>query len=196
MRDIEVCLQSQRDKLYRMGFRGQVSRSTLADANANRSFLIYQDFGLHLIARARRLYQHEPFSLDLKHVVLALDSTTIDLCLSVFPWAHFRTTKAAVKAHTLLDLRGSIPTFVALTSAKVHDVLALDWIPLEPGSILTIYGQSANVVKTQIWIAILPVDRYRQEGMALTRAEPPHFIVHFGSQSVRAKAYKTYVVVV
>jgi transposase len=92
---------------------------------------------MHLIDRTRRLYRDEPFALDLDQTVFALDSTTIDLCLSVFPWAHFRKTKAAVKAHTLLDLRGSIPSFVALTPGNVHDVMALDWIPLEPGSILT-----------------------------------------------------------
>ena len=137
LRDIEACLHSHRDKLYRIGFRGKVSRSTLADANGKRSFLIYQDFGMHLIERARRLYRDDSFVLELDQAVFALDSTTIDLCLSVFPWAHFRKTKAAVKAHTLLDLRGSIPSFVTLTPAKVHDVIALDWIPLEPGSILT-----------------------------------------------------------
>ena len=137
LRDIEACLHSHCDKLYRMGFRGKVSRSTLSDANNNRSFLIYQDFGMHLIDQARHLYREEPFTLDLNQAVFALDSTTIDLCLSVFPWAHFRKTKAGIKAHTLLDLRGSIPSFIALTPAKAHDVLALDWIPLEPGSILT-----------------------------------------------------------
>ena len=137
LRDIEACLHSHCDKLYRMGFRGKVSRSTLSDANNNRSFLIYQDFGMHLIDQARHLYKEDPFTLDLDQAVFALDSTTIDLCLSVFPWAHFRKTKAGIKAHTLLDLRGSIPSFIALTPAKVHDVLALDWIPLEPGSILT-----------------------------------------------------------
>jgi hypothetical protein len=137
LRDIEACLRSHRDKLYRMGFRGKISRSTLSDANNNRSFLIYQDFGMYLIGQARHLYREDPFTLDLDQAVFALDSTTIDLCLSVFPWAHFRKTKAGIKAHTLLDLRGSIPSFIALTPAKAHDVLALDWIPLEPGSILT-----------------------------------------------------------
>ena len=137
LRDIEACLHSHRDKLYAMGFRGKVSRSTLADANRTRSYLIYQDFGLHLIDRARRHYRNDAFALDLDQAVFALDSTTIDLCLSLFPWAHFRKTKAAVKAHTLLDLRGAIPSFVALTTGKVHDVVALDWIPLEPGSFLT-----------------------------------------------------------
>ncbi|HEC28787.1 MAG TPA: IS4 family transposase [Gammaproteobacteria bacterium] len=137
LRDIEACLHSHREKLYRIGFRGKISRSTLSDANRKRNFLIYQDFGLHLISRARNLYRDEPFALDLDQAVFALDSTTIDLCLSVFPWAHFRKTKAAIKAHTLLDLRGSIPSFISLTTGKVHDVMALDWIPLAPGSILT-----------------------------------------------------------
>jgi hypothetical protein len=137
LRDIEACLHSHRDKLYQIGFRSKVSRSTLADANRKRSFLIYQDFGLYLIERARRLYRNDSFALELDQTIFALDSTTIDLCLSVFPWAHFRKTKAAIKAHTLLDLHGSIPSFVALTPANVHDVIALDWIPLEPGSIIT-----------------------------------------------------------
>jgi hypothetical protein len=137
LRDIEACLHSHRDKLYQIGFRSKVSRSTLADANRKRSFLIYQDFGLYLIERARRLYRNDSFALELDQTIFALDSTSIDLCLSVFPWAHFRKTKAAIKAHTLLDLHGSIPSFVALTPANVHDVIALDWIPLEPGSIIT-----------------------------------------------------------
>ena len=137
LRDIEACLHSHGEKLYQMGFRGKVTRSTLSDANARRDFRIFQDFGLHLIDQARQLHSGDAFALDLDQAVFALDSTTIDLCLSVFPWAHFRKTKAAVKAHTLLDLRGSIPSFVALTTGKIHDVRALDWIPLEAGSILT-----------------------------------------------------------
>ena len=137
LRDIEACLNSHRDKLYRMGFRGQISRSTLADANHNRTYLIYQDFGMHLIARARKLYQGDPLALELDNTVYALDSSTIDLCLSVFPWAHFRRTKAAVKMHTLLDLRGSIPSFIALSTGKMHDVRMLDVMPLEAGSIVT-----------------------------------------------------------
>ena len=155
LRDIEACLHSHRDKLYRMGFRGKVSRSTLADANRARSYLIYQDFGMHLIDRARRLYRDETFALDLDQAVFALDSTTIDLCLSLFPWAHFRKTKAAVKAHTLLDLRGAIPSFVALTHGKVNDVMALDWIPLEPGSILTM-DRAYNDFERLYRIHILP----------------------------------------
>lgn len=137
LRDIEACLNSHRDKLYRMGFRGQISRSTLAYANRNRTYLIYQDFGMHLIARARKLYQGDPLALELDNTVYALDSSTIDLCLSVFPWAHFRRTKAAVKMHTLLGLRGSIPSFIALSTGKMHNVRALDVMPLEAGSIVT-----------------------------------------------------------
>jgi len=137
LRDIEACLNSHRDKLYRMGFRGKVSRSTLSDANSRRNYRIFQDFALHLIDRARHLYRNESFALDLDQAVFALDSTTIDLCLSLFPWAHFRKTKAAVKAHTLLDLKGAIPTFIALTTGKTNDVLAMDWIPLAADSIIT-----------------------------------------------------------
>ena len=137
LRDIETCLNSHREKLYHMGFRSAVSRSTLADANERRDFLIFQDFAHGLIAVARKLYQEDQFALELEHTVYALDSTTIDLCLSLFPWAHFRKTKAAVKMHTLLDLRGSIPTFICVTTGKVHDVNLLDVVPLESDSIVT-----------------------------------------------------------
>jgi len=137
LRDIEVCLNSQREKLYHMGFRGRVSRTTLADANARRDFRIYQDFGCHLIEATRKLYVGEPLAVDLANTVYALDSTTVDLCLSLFPWAHFRKTKAAIKIHTLLDLRGSIPAFIALTDGKVHDVRLLDVLPVETDAIVT-----------------------------------------------------------
>ena len=137
LRDIETCLNSHGEKLYHMGFRSAVSRSTLADANERRNFLIFQDFAHGLIAIARKLYQGDRLALDLEHTVYALDSTTIDLCLSLFPWAHFRKTKAAVKMHTLLDLRGSIPTFICVTTGKVHDVNLLDAVPLESDSIVT-----------------------------------------------------------
>lgn len=137
LRDIETCLNSHKEKLYHMGFRGAVSRSTLADANEQRDFRIYQDFAHGLIATARRLYQGDRFALELDHTVYALDSTTIDLCLSLFPWAHFRKTKGAIKMHTLLDLRGSIPTFIRLTTGKVHDVNLLEAVPLEADSIVT-----------------------------------------------------------
>ncbi len=135
LRDIEVCLNSHRQKLYHMGFRGHVSRSTLADANERRNFRIYQDFAHILIKTARELYQGEDLALDLQQTIYALDSTTIDLCLSTFPWAKFRKHKAAIKLHTLLDLRGAIPTFVGFTTGKVHDLNMMDAIPLERDSI-------------------------------------------------------------
>jgi len=138
LRDIEVCLNSHQEKLYHMGFRGRISRTTLADANATRDFQIYQAFGCRLIEIARRLYAGEPLALELANTLYALDSTTVDLCLSLFPWAHFRKTKAAIKIHTLLDLRGSIPAFVCLTDGKVHDVHLLDAVPVEADAIVTL----------------------------------------------------------
>ena len=135
LRDIEACLSAQSVKLYHMGIRSAVSRSTLADANELRDWHIYAEFAHRLIAQARTLYASEDLGLDLTNTVYALDSTTIDLCLSVFPWAHFRTTKAAVKMHTLLDLRGSIPSFIHVSDGKMHDVRALDLLIPEPGAI-------------------------------------------------------------
>jgi hypothetical protein len=135
LRDIECCLRAMREKLYHMGIRGKVSRSTLADANEIRDWRIYSDFAQVLIHEARRLYVDDDFGLELKETVYALDSSTIDLCLSLFPWAQFRKTKAAVKLHTLLDLRGDIPTFIWITDGKVHDVNVLDHLIPEPGSI-------------------------------------------------------------
>jgi hypothetical protein len=135
LRDIECCLRAMREKLYHMGIRGRISRSTLADANEKRDWRIYSDFALVLIDEARRLYVDDDFGLELKETVYALDSSTIDLCLSVFPWARFRRTKAAVKLHTLLDLRGDIPTFIWITDGKVHDVNVLDILIPEPGAI-------------------------------------------------------------
>jgi hypothetical protein len=135
LRDIECCLRAMREKLYHMGIRGKVSRSTLADANEVRDWRIYSDFTQVLIHEARGLYVEDDFGLELKETVYALDSSTIDLCLSVFPWAHFRRTKAAVKLHTLLDLRGDIPTFIWITDGKVHDVNVLDHLIPEPGAI-------------------------------------------------------------
>jgi len=137
LRDIETCLNSHRDKLYHVGFRGAVSRTTLADANERRDWRIFQDFGHVLIGIAQRLYQNEPLAIELKQPLFAFDSTTIDLCLSLFPWAEFRMTKAAVKMHTLIDLRGSIPTFVAVTTGKVHDVRMLDEMPVTEDAIYT-----------------------------------------------------------
>ena len=135
LRDIEACLSSQTAKLYHMGFREPVRRSTLADANETRDWRIYAEFAHRLIAQARRLYAGESLGVDLGNTVYALDSTTIDLCLSVFPWAHFRSTKAAVKMHTLLDLRGDIPSFIHISDGKLHDVHALDMLLPEPGAI-------------------------------------------------------------
>jgi hypothetical protein len=134
LRDIEVCLCAQAGKLYHMGLREAVRRSTLADANESRDWRIYADFAHRLIDQARRLYAQEDLGLQLSNTVYALDSTTIDLCLSVFPWAHFRSTKAAVKMHTLLDLRGSIPSFIHLSDGKLHDVHALDLLIPEAGA--------------------------------------------------------------
>ena len=115
LRDIDTCLNSHKEKLYHIGFRGVVSRTTLADANERRDWRIFEDFGQVLIGTAQQLYRNEPLAIELKQPLFAFDSSTIDLCLSLFPWAEFRSTKAAVKMHTLIDLRGSIPTFVAIT---------------------------------------------------------------------------------
>jgi hypothetical protein len=134
LRDIEACLRSQRAKLYHMGFRGRISRDTLAHANETRDWRIFSDFARGLIAQARQLYRHEPFTVELDETVYALDSTTIDLCLSLFPWARFRRRKSAIKVHTLLDLRGSIPTNVYVTSGAVHDVRILDQLLPEAGA--------------------------------------------------------------
>ena len=134
LRDIEACLRAQESKLYHMGIRARVSRSTLADANEKRDWRIYADLAQALIHIARRLYLHENFGVEIDQTVYALDSSTIDLCLSVFPWAHFRKTKSAVKLHTLLDLRGNIPTFIYISDGKLHDVNILDELIPEPGS--------------------------------------------------------------
>ncbi|MBN2255107.1 MAG: IS4 family transposase [Deltaproteobacteria bacterium] len=134
LRDIEACLRAQSSKLYHMGIRGKVSRSTLAEANEMRDWRIYADFAHHLIGMARKLYQKEPLAVELDKTVYALDATTIDLCLSLFPWARFRETKGAVRLHTLLDLRGNIPTFIHVSDGKFHEVNVLDIIPLEAGS--------------------------------------------------------------
>ncbi len=134
LRDIEVCLSAQASKLYHMGLREAVARSTLADANEARDWRIWHELAQLLIRRARRLYAAESLAVDLDNTVYALDSTTIDLCLSVFPWAHFRSTKAAVKMHTLLDLRGNIPSFIHVSDGKLHDVNVLDLLVPEPGA--------------------------------------------------------------
>jgi len=134
LRDIEACLRAQDSKLYHLGIRGNVSRSALADANEARDWRIHFEFAQSLIGIARRLYAAEPLAVDLNDTVYALDSTTIDLCLSLFPWAPFRETKAAIKLHTLLDLRGAIPAFIHISDGRYHDVNALDLLVPEPGA--------------------------------------------------------------
>lgn len=134
LRDIIACLRAQPTKLYHLGIRGKVSRSALADANESRDWRIYQEFAQALIRLARRLYANEPIGVTLSETVYALDSTTIDLCLSLFPWAAFRETKAAVKLHTLLDLRGAIPTFIHISDGRLHDVNVLDLLIPEPAA--------------------------------------------------------------
>ena len=134
LRDIETCLRAHHAKLYHLGIRGHVAKSTLADANEQRDWRIYADFAASLIQIARTLYANDSFAVELKQTVYALDTTTIDLCLSVFHWAHFRSTKAAVKLHTLLDLRGNIPTFIHVSDGKMHEVNVLDILIPEAGS--------------------------------------------------------------
>ena len=134
LRDIETCLRAHQAKLYHLGIRGYIAKSTLADANESRNWRIYQDFALSQIKLARKLYSQDNFSVELEQTVYALDTTTIDLCLSVFPWARFRQAKAAVKMHTLLDLRGNIPTFIHISDGKMHEVNVLDILIPEAGS--------------------------------------------------------------
>lgn len=134
LRDIEACLRSVKNKLYHIGIRGKISRSTLSDANNTKDWRIYADFAQILIHKARVLYENEDFGIDLKETVYALDSTTIDLCLSLFPWAAYSKKQAGIRVHTLLDLRGPIPSFVEITDAKIHDIQILDLLITEPGS--------------------------------------------------------------
>ncbi len=134
LRDIETCLRAMGPKLYHAGFRGRIARSTLADANEHRDWHIYADFAHVLIAVAKRLYANDGFAVDLDAAAYAFDSTTIDLCLALFPWARFRRRKGAVKLHTLIDLRGNIPCFIRISDGKMHDVRALDDVLLEPGA--------------------------------------------------------------
>jgi hypothetical protein len=134
LRDIETCLRAMKPKLYHAGFRGLIAKSTLADANEKRPWQMHADFAQILIAKARTLYNTDSFGLDLKHAAYALDSTTIDLCLTLFPWAQFRKHKSAVKVHTLMDLKGSIPCFIRITGGSVHDVNFLDDLLIEPGA--------------------------------------------------------------
>ena len=134
LRDIEACLRAQQNKLYHMGIRGGISRNTLANANKTRDWRIYADFAQTLIHTARKLYVDEDFGVELDNTIYALDATTIDLCLSVFPWAQFRSTKGAIKLHTLMDLRGNIPTFIHVSDGKLHDVNVLDLLVPEVGA--------------------------------------------------------------
>ena len=165
LRDIESCLTAFSSKLYHSGIKQSVSRSTLAEANENRDWRIYADFAQVLIREARRLYkQDNEFALDIDNMVYALDSSTIDLCLSLFPWAKFRKAKGAVKMHTLLDLRGSIPTFVHLTDGLCHDVNVLDHIVIEPGAI---YVMDKGYVDYFRFYSLI----HQQRGFFVTRAK-------------------------
>jgi len=160
LRDIEACLRSREDKLYHMGFRSVVSRNTLAVANEKRSWRIYADFAQVLINQARTLYSGEPLNIDLKNTIYALDSTTIDLCLSLFPWARFRRTKGAIKLHTLMDVRGNIPSFVEVTPGRVHDVNILDQLVPEPGSVYVMdrgYVDFARLYTLNVCLAIFVI---------------------------------------
>src|SRR5204863_230385 len=164
VRDIEAGLRSSPDKLYHMGIRGRVSRSTLADANESHNWRIFADFAQTLIARARVLYAHDPFGAELHLSAYALDSTTIDLCLAMFPWARFRERKGAVKMHTLIDLHGNIPLFVCVTDGKVHDVNILDQITPEAGAF---YVMDRGYLD-------LRAGRHRQEGTQAVRQPLPN----------------------
>ena len=156
LRDIETCLNSMKAKLYHVGIRGRIARNTLAQANQKRDWRIYADFAQILIAHARKLYVKDPFGVDLEQTVYAFDSTTIDLCLALFPWAQFRRRKAAIKLHTLIDLRGNIPCFVHISNGKMHDVKSLDHLPIEPGAFYVMdrgYIDFARLYRFQIHMA-------------------------------------------
>jgi Domain of unknown function (DUF4372)/Transposase DDE domain len=160
LRDIEVCLRAQRGKLYHSGLTGPIKRSTLADANETRDWRIYADFAQSLIQTARPLYADTELEIDLDATSYALDSTTIDLCLSLFPWAQFRRAKAAIKLHTLLEIQSSIPVFIAITSGRVHDINLLDAITPEPGSFMVMdrgYVDFARLYRIQLALAFFVV---------------------------------------
>lgn len=176
LRDIEACLNAQPDKLYAMGFRAPVRRSTLADANQQRDWRIYADLAMRLIKQARALYVHDGLGLDLDAAAYALDSTTIDLCMTLFPWAHYKRTQHAIKLHTLLDLRGSIPTFLRITAARTHDVHILDQIVVEPG---------AFYVMDRAYLDFARLYRFSQQGaFFLTRARKDFRFRRLGSHGV------------
>jgi hypothetical protein len=164
LRDIDACLGAMPERLYHMGFRSPVSRSTLADANEKRNWRIYADFAQILIHEARQLYVEESFGLDLGQTVYALDSTTIDLCLTLFPWAHFRRAKGAIKMHTLLDLRGSIPTFIQITDGSVHDLNILDELIPEPGSIYILDRGYVDFARLYVFTRFLATFVIRSRG--------------------------------
>jgi transposase len=175
LRDIEICLNSLKAKLYHAGIRGNIARNTLAKANQNRDWRIYADFAGILIAQARKLYAGESLSVDLEQTVYAFDSTTIDLCLTLFPWARFRKRKGAVKLHTLIDLRGNIPCFIHISSGKMHDVKALDHLPLEPGAFYVMdrgYIDFARLYVFQLNMAFF-VTRAKKNLQCRCRAQRP-----------------------
>src|SRR5258705_1553043 len=198
LRDIEACLRSSPDKLYHMGIRGRVSRSTLADANETHDWRIYADFAQVLIAIARPLYSSDPIGVDLNQSLYALDSTTIDLCLSLFPWAKFHKHKAAVKMHTLLDLHGNIPTFISITDGKVHDVNILDEIMPEAGAFyvmdrgyvdferLYIFTLSAAFFVVRAKSNILLQRRYSHPVDKSTGVRSDHTVILTATDSVKA----------
>lgn len=198
LRDIEACLRSVSSKLYHMGFRGKVSRSTLADANESRDWRIFADFAQVLIAIARPLYAGDPIGVDLDASLYALDSTTVDLCLSLFPWARFRQYKAAVKMHTLLDLHGNIPTFIGITDGKVHDVNMLDEILPEPGAFyvmdrgyidferLFVFTLSAAFFVVRTKENVLLQRRYSHEVDKSTGVRSDHTVILTAINSIKA----------
>ena len=198
LRDIEACLHSVRSKLYHMGFRGRVARTNLADANEAHDWRIFADFAQVLIGIARPLYARDPIGVDLAQSLYALDSTTIDLCLSLFPWAKFRKHKAAVKMHTLLDLHGNIPTFIRITSGKVHDVNILDEILPEPGAFyvmdrgyvdferLYVFTLSAAFFVVRTKSNVLIQRRYSHPVDKTTGVRSDHTVILTAINSVRA----------
>ena len=175
LRDIETCLNSIKPKLYHLGFRGSIARNTLAQANQNRDWRIYADFAHVLIAHARKLYAQDRFAVELEQTVYAFDSTTIDLCLTLFPWAKFRRRKAAVKLHTLIDLRGYIPCFVHISIGKMHDVKALDHLPMEAGAFYVMdrgYIDFARLHRFQTSMAFFITRAKRKMKFRTTKSRP------------------------
>jgi hypothetical protein len=179
LRDIETCLRALGPKLYHAGFRGKISRSTLGDANKRRDWRIWADFAQVLIGRARAMYAGDNFAVALKHTAYALDSTTIDLCLALFPWAKFRRRKGAVKLHTLIDLRGNIPCFIRITQGKTHDVTVLDHLPIEPGAFYMMDRGYVDFARLHVFTRQLAffvtrakknIDCYRRESRAVDKS--------------------------